>query len=56
MKVVLNVPVVVDCDIESVNSTDEAMANLDKTDFVEITNVVFPSVIKVPASSVVIVG
>jgi hypothetical protein len=54
--VIINVPIQVECDIKSYSSSDESIFQLDKTDFIEITNIKAPDKITVAASSIIIVN
>lgn len=51
-KVVINIPVVVDCDIRSIAEADEISFNVEKTDFVELTNIVAPTSLRCAVSSI----
>jgi hypothetical protein len=56
MKVIINVPVVVDCDIRSVPQSEESVFNVDHTDFAELTNIQMPAKLTIAASNITIVG
>ena len=54
-KVIINFPIVVECDVKSYSNSDESWAGLDKTDAVELSNIVFPGKINIPAGSVALI-
>jgi hypothetical protein len=55
-KVIINFPIQVECDVASIDNATEAAFRMDKTDVAELTNIVFPSKLTVPASSIGLVS
>ena len=53
-KVIINVPVLVECEVQSMTNSEEALFNLDKTDAVMLTDFVMPSKISCAMSNIVI--
>jgi hypothetical protein len=54
-KVIINFPIVVECDVKSFGNSDESWAGLDKTDAVELSNIVFPGKLNLPADFVALI-
>jgi hypothetical protein len=56
MKIVINFPVVVECDVDSFSSEDESIVAVDKTDFFLLKNIVIAENLLVPASCISKIG
>jgi len=54
VKLVVNVPIVVECNVKSYSSDDESAFQLDKTDMVTLSDIVVTGVVSIPASQLVI--
>jgi hypothetical protein len=54
VKLVINVPMVVECNVKSYSSDDESAFQFDKTDMVTLSDIVVTGVVTIPAGQLVI--
>lgn len=54
-KIVINFPIVVECDVKSHTQSDETLFNIEHMDVVELTNIKAPCKINLPASAISVI-
>jgi len=53
-KIIINVPVLVECDLQSFRDEDEQAFQIEKTDFIKLSNIVVGDMI-IPATGIVVI-